>query len=92
MGVVYKITCVINKKVYIGQTMNYESRKYSNLFILNLQQEFNKLIKTNNKTTCYKILGDKYAISYQVISLLIRFGTTKHPSYNKSVTTISERE
>lgn len=34
MGVIYKVTNLINKKVYIGQTIDLEQRKRNHKYIL----------------------------------------------------------
>lgn len=54
---IYKITCVINNKVYIGQTKNLKNRKMNHIYKLNhnihsnryLQEDYNKYGLSNFK-------------------------------------------
>ena len=56
-GYIYKITCLINNKVYIGQTIDFKRRKYEHFNRLNknksdnkyLQEDYNKYGKENFK-------------------------------------------
>lgn len=49
---IYKITCVNNNKIYIGQTTNFEARKRSHLYELKGKRHFNRILQN-----CYNKYG-----------------------------------
>ena len=42
---IYKITCFVNKKVYIGQSLNINTRFYTHKYLLNRKKHFNKKLQ-----------------------------------------------
>lgn len=58
---IYKITCNINKKVYIGQTTNWNKRKREHRNSLNRNQHFNK-----NLQNSWNKYGEQY-FSFEIL-------------------------
>lgn len=47
--VVYKVTCKVNNKVYIGKTYNFEKRKREHLYAIDDELPFHKAMKKYGK-------------------------------------------
>ena len=63
VGCIYIIENIINNKVYIGQTVNFKSRKYHHLYRLKHNKHYNKeLQKDYNRYGCnyfiFKVIQD----------------------------------
>ncbi len=59
--VIYKISFIGSKKVYVGKSSNYESRKYTHI---------NSLRKGNHSNTHLQRLWDKYEAEWSVLETL----------------------
>lgn len=82
-GVIYCITCNINGKVYIGQTVNFQQRMYSykNLHCKHQPQIYNALKKHGVENFSYEIIDE--GVSYEDLNELERYYITLSKSRNR---------
>lgn len=91
MKYIYKIECLVNHKVYIGQTNNFKRRKYEHLNRLRkgkddnkyLQSDFNKFGENNFQTFILEEVSDQNYLERETYWMNYYGGIESNAIYNE---------